>query len=220
MAATDAAPAMDAVSAGPIDAIILAGGQGRRMGGVDKAFLRLGNTTFIEHLLETLSPLVRTVIVATNAPELYRNLRGIRVVTDEQPGAGPLMGLYTGLQASDAEWSFVTTVDAPLLQPALVRRLARLAAEARDCDAVVPSWERGIEPLCALYARRCLPEIKRALPMGRVISFYPSVRVRMIPESIVRGVDPDGLSFFNVNSQEDYERLLRTRAPPEAPPAP
>jgi molybdopterin-guanine dinucleotide biosynthesis protein A len=194
-----------------MDAIILAGGQGRRLGGVEKAFLRLGDRTFIEYLLETISPLAKTVIVTTNAPDLYAHLHGVRVVADEQPGKGPLMGLYSGLLASDAEWSFVTTVDAPLLQPALVRYLADAALE---WDAVVPTWERGPEPLCALYARRCLPAIKRALPMGRIISFYPSVRIRLVPERSVRGVDPAGLSFFNVNAAEDYEKLLRMHEPP------
>ena len=194
-----------------MDAIILAGGQGRRMGGVEKAFLRLGNQSFIEHLLQTLSPLAETIILTTNAPDHYAHLHGVRVVADEQPGKGPLMGLYSGLLASAAEWSFVTTVDAPLLQPALVRRLAEAA---RECDAVVPSWEKGPEPLCALYARRCLSAIKSALPMGRVISFYPSVRVCLIPESAVRGVDPAGLSFFNVNAAEDYEKLRGLYEPP------
>lgn len=194
-----------------MDAIILAGGQGRRMGGVEKAFLRLGNQSFIEHLLMTLSPLAETIILTTNAPDLYAHLHGVRVVADEQPGKGPLMGLYSGLRASAAEWSFVTSVDAPLLQPALVRRLAD---EARGCDAVVPSWEKGPEPLCALYARRCLAAIKSALPMGRVISFYPSVRVRLIPESAVRCVDPAGLSFLNVNAAEDYEKLREMHEPP------
>ncbi len=187
-----------------LDAIVLAGGRGERMGGREKAFLRLGSTTFIEHILATLAPLVREVIVTTNAPALYGRLPGVRLVPDERPGQGPLMGLYSGLKASAASWCFVTGVDAPLLQASLVRFLAD---QAYDCDAVVPAWEKGPEPLCALYARSCLSAIEQSIPRGRVISFYPLVRVRIVPQQSVRAADPAGHSFLNVNTAEDYERL-------------
>lgn len=123
------------------------------------------------------------------------------------------MGLFTGLSACGSELAFVTTADTPLLQPALVRYLLDNALE---CDALVPCWEKGAEPLCATYARRCLPAIERVLDQGRVVSFFPAVRVRLVPQSIVRGIDPDGASFFNVNTPEDYERLRRAHPPPAA----
>ena len=196
-----------------LDAIILAGGRGQRMGGTEKAFLRLGRgnpggrdgTTFIEHLVATLAPLVRSVIVSTNDPRQYSHLAGVRVVPDEKPGQGPLMGLYVGLKASSAEWCLVTCVDAPLVRVGLIQLLA---SETPGFDAVVPVWERGPEPLCALYARRCLPAIEKTIHLRRVVSFYPSVRVNLLPEAAVRGVDPEGLSFFNTNTIEDYDRLL------------
>ncbi len=188
-----------------LGAIVLAGGRGERMGGREKAFLPLASSTFIEQLLATLEPLVREVIISTNASGPYARLKGVRLVSDERPGQGPLMGLYSGLKASSASWCFVTGADAPLVQASLVQLLA---AEARDCDAVVPVWEKGPEPLCALYARRCLPAIERSLPKHRVISFYPSVRVRLVPREAVLAADPSGLSFLNVNTEADYERLL------------
>jgi molybdopterin-guanine dinucleotide biosynthesis protein A len=189
-----------------MDAIILSGGRALRMGGVTKAFLRLGNETFLERILATITPLVDSVILATNAPELYAHLTDVRVVADEKEGRGPLMGLYAGLSASESEFSFVTTSDTPLLQPALVRYLID---NAIDCDALVPCWEKGVEPLCATYARRCLPAIEQVIDQGRVVSFFPSVRVRLVPEPVVRGIDPAGLSFLNVNTPEEYERLCR-----------
>jgi molybdopterin-guanine dinucleotide biosynthesis protein A len=196
-----------------MDAIILSGGGALRMGGVTKAFLRLGTETFLERILRTLAPLVDSVILATNAPELYAHLTGVRVVADDRKGRGPLMGLYAGLKASESEFAFVTTADTPLLQAALVRYLVD---NAIDCDALVPCWEKGVEPLCATYARRCLPAIERVIDQGRVVSFFPAVRVRFVPEPVVRGIDPTGVSFLNVNTPEDYTRLCRDYTPPAA----
>jgi molybdopterin-guanine dinucleotide biosynthesis protein A len=158
---------------------------------------------------------VDSVIVSTNEPDLFRHL-GVRVVTDAEEGQGPLMGIRTGLQASTADVCFVAAADAPLLQPALVQALS---ARVRDCDAVVPIWKGELEPLCAVYARRCLPAIERSLGQGRVVSFFPLVRVCYLPEEEVTAADPQGRSFVNVNTSEDLQRVLRLDAglrPPEA----
>ena len=188
-----------------VNAIVLAGGQGRRMGGMAKAFLRLGDATFIDRILSVLVPLFEELIIVAGDPRPFARL-GVRVVSDERDGMGPLMGLYTGLKASGAERNFVTSADAPLLQPQLVRRLVD---ESDGFDALVPSWERGVEPLCAVYANSCVPAIGKVLEQRRIIAFFPLVRVRVVPEETVRQVDPRGLSFLNVNTREDYERLLR-----------
>jgi molybdopterin-guanine dinucleotide biosynthesis protein A len=189
-----------------MDAIILSGGRASRMGGVTKAFLRLGAETFIERIIATLRPFFDSIIIAADEPGPYAHL-GEKVVVDEGAGRGPLAGLHAGLKASDSESCFVTTADAPLLKPALV---AWLIDHAASCDALVPSWERGIEPLCAVYARSCLPAIEKVLaPGSRVIAFFPFVRVTYVPAEVLRMLDPDLVSFMNVNTPREYEELCR-----------
>jgi molybdopterin-guanine dinucleotide biosynthesis protein A len=188
-----------------MDALILSGGGARRMGGRTKAFLLLGGRSFIERIVETVTPLVDSVILSTNEPERYGHL-GVRIVADAEQGGGPLLGIRAGLQASTADACFVAAADAPLLQPALVRLLS---ARERDCEAVVPIWGGKVEPLCAVYSRRCLPAIERSLDQGRIVSFFPFVRVCWVPEDEVRAADPRGLSFINVNTPEDLRRLRR-----------
>ncbi len=187
-----------------MDALILAGGRARRMGGQTKALLSLGGRSFIELILGTVTPLVDTVILSTNEPEAYRHLN-LRIVTDDEEGKGPLMGILAGLRASGADSCFVAAADAPLLQKSLV--LAIAAASALENDVTVPTWEGKLEPLCALYSRNCIPAIEKTIDQGRVISFYPLVRVCRMPEEEVRAADPQGLSFFNVNSPGDLARL-------------
>jgi molybdopterin-guanine dinucleotide biosynthesis protein A len=184
-----------------VNAIVLAGGLGTRMGGIDKSRLLLGGETFLERILRLLEPLVdSTVVVARRG----RRLSGIRalVIHDESEGLGPLMGLYTGMKASHAEWSFVTSVDAPFVRPDLVRLLQE---RARGWDAAVPRSASGFEPLCAVYSRRCIPAMERVAEERRVAAFWPLVRLRVVSRPEVESVDPEGLSFVNVNTPADYE---------------
>jgi len=196
-----------------MNAIILAGGLSRRMNGTRKAFLRLGGETFLERVMGVLRPLVESFLIVTNEPERYAGL-GARVLRDEQEGVGPLMGIYSGLKASGSETNFVTAVDTPLLAADLVRRLGQ---DGNGCDVLVPRWKGELEPLCAVYSRRCLPAIQSVLeleragtadgPRGRIIAFFPLVRVCVVEQPVVMALDPDGRSFFNVNTAEDYEKL-------------
>jgi len=186
-----------------MNAIILAGGRSLRMGGTTKAFLRLRGERFIDRILRVLGPLFDAFIVVTNEPELYVGF-DVRVVRDEREGVGPLMGLYSGLKASVSTTSFITAVDMPLVNGALVRRLLMMG---EDCDALVPRWNGNVEPLCAVYSRRCLPAIESVLDRGRIVSFFPLVRACYLEEPAVRKLDPRGQSFFNVNSPADYDAL-------------
>ena len=74
-------------------------------------------------------------------------------------------------------------------------------------DALVPVWKGKPEPLCAVYSRACIGPIERTMDQGRVVSFYPLVRVRLVEEAAVRAVDPDGRSFANVNTPQDFTRI-------------
>ena len=131
-----------------------------------------------------------------------------RVVRDEREKSRPLMGIYSGFKASASDASFVTAADTPLLAEALVRRLMEAGQE---CDACVPRWKGEVEPLCAVYSRRCLPAIESVLDANpsnpRIISFFPLARACFVEESAVRRLDPEGLSFFNVNTRADYDAL-------------
>ncbi|MGO9310077.1 MAG: molybdenum cofactor guanylyltransferase, partial [Spirochaetia bacterium] len=175
----------------------------RRMGGTRKAFLRLGGETFIERILRLLGPHFDAVSIVSNDTELYEGL-GAPIVRDEKEGMGPLMGLYSGLKASESEMNFVTAVDTPLVADALVRHLVDIG---ESCDARVPMWEGRAEPLCAVYSRRCLGAIESVLEQGRIIAFFPLIRACFVEEPTVRKLDPRGLSFFNVNTPADYEAL-------------
>jgi molybdopterin-guanine dinucleotide biosynthesis protein A len=188
-----------------ITGAVLAGGKSLRFG-KNKAFQQLRGKRFIDLAIESLCPFCDPIMVVAGEIEPYL-YTGVMLVKDIIPNQGPLGGIYTALLLSPSEWIFVKATDMPFLVP----ELASLIIGARDgFDAVVPKMNVYFDPLLALYNRRCLPVIARQLQMPdkrQVIDFYRKIRVRAIDEEEWRKVDPDALSFKNVNTPSDLAEI-------------
>lgn len=198
---------------------IQAGGKSERMGR-DKARVLLAGRPLITHVLERVAPLGDEVLVTTNAPEDYAFL-GVRLAADERPGAGALAGLQTALRAARHEVVLVLACDLPFVCVPLLEHMLRLAPQA---DAIVPRWRGEFEPLHAVYRRNCLPAIDLALAEGRqrMISFHSAIQLTVVDEDQVAAYDPQGLTFFNINTPDDLlaaERILARGAHPARAPA-
>lgn len=187
--------------------IVLAGGAGTRLGGVNKALVEVGGRRVVDRLLDALRPLGAEIVLVNNDGSLA-GIPGTRLVPDAEPGAGALMGLYSGLRAVTTPLATATACDMPFVSTDLLRRLLALAAEY---DAVVPALGEQTEPLHAVYRATCVPAIETALGQGRkrVNSFFEHVRVRYVSEDELRAWDPELRSFLNVNRPDD---LARARA--------
>ena len=181
----------------------MAGGESTRMGR-DKALLELDGAALVvrtARLVETVSGTMTIV----GAPESLGGL-GFTVLADDWPGAGPLGGIATALQASNASWNLIVACDLPYLTKAWLEHIvARALASA--ADAVLPMNERGAEPLCAMYQKECEPVIRAALERGtrKVTDGLAGLRVEPIAPSEWKAFDSDGLLFKNMNSPVDYE---------------
>lgn len=183
-----------------ISVIILAGGHGKRLG-TDKALLEMGGQTLVQRAVATLAALSDDLVVVIR-PDQALHLPGARVVNDLAPYQGVLAGIAAGLAAAQHEWSLLVACDMPFLNLDLLRYLIE---QADAHDIVVPRLEVGLEPLHALYHRRCLAALESALQAGerRVRAFYSALDVRYVsPEEMAR-LDPAGRSFFNINTPED-----------------
>lgn len=183
-----------------VTGVVLAGGRSRRFG-ENKALVRIHGVPMIERVARVLQQVFERVILSTNDPEPYRFLR-LPTVEDLHPGVGPLGGLHAGLSRMADDAGFFVACDMPFLQPGLIRYMARLFPEA---DAVVPRIGPYVEPLHALYRRRCVDPVLRAIQEGerRIVSFYPAVRIRYVEESDIRAFDPGLKAFTDVNRPEE-----------------
>lgn len=185
--------------------IILAGGKSSRMGR-SKALLLFDGEPLIVHIVRTLQRLfAEIVVVAAPAQELPP--MPVLVVRDEVAYQGPVGGIYYGLSAARRDVCFVTSCDAPLLNLSMV---SYLVSQIANCDVVVPHWQGRLQPLHAVYRRRVLPMLKEQLDGGelRPIFLYQKVSTREVHEGEIRDFDPEGLSFLNMNTPEDYEAAL------------
>jgi molybdopterin-guanine dinucleotide biosynthesis protein A len=192
------------ISLQPVSAIVLAGGQSRRMGR-DKALIDYQGRPIIAHVVDTLRALSDDIAVVSNQSDLYGSF-GARSVPDYEPPCGPLGGIAVGLQAALHPLAVVVACDMPFLNVTLLRWLIDLA---EGYDAVVPQTGDEFEPLHAVYRRECYSPIVRRIERSerRVISFFADVRLRPVPEPEWRVLDPAGRSLVNLNTPDDLGML-------------
>ena len=193
--------------------VILAGGLSRRLGR-DKALVSISDQPLIQRVIERVEQLSQEIVVVVAAQNRAADLplaQEHRVVLDRYPGTGSLGGIFSGLDAASNGWTLVVACDMPFLNLALLRRMMALT---EDADAVVPLIDGRPEPTHALYSKACLPFIEPRLISGdlKISGFYDQVRVRYLSEEDVAALDPEFLSFFNVNTPEDLDRALSLAA--------
>jgi molybdopterin-guanine dinucleotide biosynthesis protein A len=191
-----------------VDAAILAGGRARRLGGRDKRALRVGRTTILERQLAALEGLVDRVFVVGGDP-MAGGVPFPAVVPDRLPSAGALGGLYTALCEADGPHVLVVACDLPFVTAALLAGLMTLADS--ECDAVVPRSTDGLQPLCAVYARRLADDVRRRIESGhlKIQDLLGAIRVREFGPAEIAALDADDRLFFNVNTPEDLAEALR-----------
>ena len=197
-----------------VTGVLLAGGRSRRMGR-DKRALELEGSSLLQRSLSVIGKLFSEVLVVTAAPEPGIVPPGSRQVTDLIPNCGSLGGLMTGLSHASHQRVFVAACDMPLLNPDVIRWLCQVDPEA---DVVIANPAQGIQPMHAVYSKQCLPWLESMAKEGRLkiqdIVGAQGLTVRVILDDEVRGRDPQGLSFLNVNTPADLEfarKLLSAR---------
>ena len=191
---------------------ILAGGQARRLGGIDKSALVVGTGSILDRLLSLLRELTPHILIVAGETA-GTAAADTTVVTDRIAGAGALGGLYTALVAAPTEQVLVIACDMPFLTASF---LARLAQRGKGVDAALPRDERGRHPLCASYDRRIAARLKARIDRGelRVGDALAGLDVRELGPDELAPFDPDGRLLLNVNTPADYERARTEKIVP------
>ncbi len=192
-------------------AIILCGGQSRRMGR-PKAWLSFGPEKLLTRIERILSEVVSVRIVVAAAEQSVPPLPSDVILTrDRDPDRGPLEGLRAGLEAAgeQADAFFVSGCDTPLLKPDFVRTLFHLLAPGYD--AVVPRDDQHYHPLSAIYHRRVRPHVEQLLSENqlRPRDLFPRIRTREVSLEELQVADPALDSLQNVNHPGEYQTALR-----------
>ena len=187
-----------------LTAVILAGGQARRLGGIDKSALVVHGASILDRQLGVLRSLTPHILIVASDEHRYREA-GVPVVRDRIRGAGSLGGLYTALVEAPTDQLVVMGCDMPFLTAPFLMRLAALGAGA---DAAMPRDARGRHPLCAAWAKRAAPHLRARIDEGRlrIIDALDGLDVRDMDPGELASFDPDGTLLLNVNTPDDYAR--------------
>ncbi len=194
-------------------AVILAGGAGSRLGS-EKSHLSFGRRPLICWTVEKLQRAADEVIVvarnASQAAILRTMVHGVVFTCDSIFGFGPIAGLESGMRCAKGSLVFATGCDLPFLNVLVIEKLFELA---EGYDAAVPVRQNGMmEPLHAVYDReRMLRACENAIERGerRIQAPLRELRVNRVSVDLFRSVDPQLLTFFNVNTPEDLEEARR-----------
>lgn len=188
-----------------ITGVILVGGKSRRMGR-DKALLPWEGRPLFERVLTLFRESFREVLLVGDREDRFAGY-GVKQVPDIYPGSA-LGGLYTGLHHATTGYVFVAPCDMPYPSGDLVRSLCALKD---GNDAVVPQTPQALEPLFALYSKRCLPPMKELLDQGnfRVYDLYPMIRTRYLADEELRQGGGSARSLINVNTPEEVALLAK-----------
>ena len=183
-----------------VSGIVLAGGQGRRMGGVDKGLQLLRGRPMVEWVLERLAPQVSEVVINANQNAARYAAYGHRVVGDEVSGfAGPLAGLHAGLKVARTPLVATVPCDSPFLPADLV---ARLQAGLGENDVAVAKAGEQAHPVFALVRSSVLGNLEAFLRGGgrKIDAWYGALRFVEV------GFDAEADAFRNINTLEELNR--------------
>jgi molybdopterin-guanine dinucleotide biosynthesis protein A len=183
---------------------VLAGGASRRMGR-DKAKLLMGNETMLDRAIKQLQRVCRTVAVI--GPPKNFGCADVLIYPDEQPGRGPLGGIFTGLLQTRTEYNLFAGCDLPFIDPQFLRYLSKRALTT-SADVTVPeSRTHTLQPLSAVYRRRALGAIRMTLATGenKVSRFFKRVHCEIVPWNEIARAGFLSCIFDNMNTPREYE---------------
>jgi len=192
--------------------IILAGGKSSRLGR-DKALQVICGKSLIQWVVDRVAILSTEIVIATAHGEVIPCSSAVRIktVADIYPGKGPLMGIYSGLIAASSSRAIVVGCDTPFLNVSLLEYMTQICS---TFDVIVPWTKNKVEPLCAVYSKNCLAPIQELLEQNElgISRLFGMVKVKYVEEDEINSFDPEHLSFFNINSQDDLERARKLAA--------
>jgi len=180
-----------------VTGVVLAGGQGRRMGGVDKGLQLLHGRPMVAAVLERLAPQVDEILINANQNLAEYERFGHRVVPDAVGGfAGPLAGLHAGLCAARHRLVLTVPCDSPFL-PADLR--SRLAGALRDNDLAVAKTGEQPHPVFALVRASVRANLEAFLAGGgrKIDAWYAALNIVEVP------FDDEADAFRNINTREE-----------------
>ncbi|MDP2278107.1 MAG: molybdenum cofactor guanylyltransferase [Nitrospirota bacterium] len=191
---------------------ILAGGENRRIP-LLKGHIEINGKKIIDSSVNLMRNLFGRAVISTNTPELYFYC-GAPMIGDIINQRGPLTGIFSVLSNIKDDAIFVVACDMPFLNGQLMKYMVdkynNFNSGTNKWDAVIPVFEGKPQPLFGIYSKNILGIIEERLNKGlkKLKDMLTEINVLYIKEEEVKQIDPEGRSFLNINTMEDYEKVI------------
>jgi len=195
----------------PVTAVILAGGEGKRLGR-RKPFLDVDGKRMIDIMISRVFPFCREILISCSPREtaVFEKTGVVKdglqridgIVIDSSRRKGPLEGLFQGMKVATCDWIFLAGCDMPGLMESVVRRIWNCRKDGSR--VIVPLLDGYREPLHSFYATRILPDVEDFLNRGirKVTSLFEKIPPTEVHEDCFRDIPGYRQSFTNINTQE------------------
>ncbi|MEW6556736.1 MAG: molybdenum cofactor guanylyltransferase [Elusimicrobiota bacterium] len=188
-----------------ISAVVLAGGKNGRFSGFNKAFLKINGKRIIDSTLDILKNIFREIIIVTNNYADFAEFHDITVVSDIVKNCGPVGGIYTGLKTINTDYAFFVASDMPFINKNLIEQILKLAYK-KNTIAVMPCSEKGLEPLFAVYNKKIITGLEKAietekLSITKIIEKMDYDRLKL--------TEDETQFLININTASDFYRYSR-----------
>jgi molybdopterin-guanine dinucleotide biosynthesis protein A len=184
-----------------ITGVILAGGKSSRFGS-NKALAMVDGKPLIQHVADLMSSLFPECILITNTPAEYEFL-SLPMTHDRYQDSGPLAGIHAALLKISTPRAFVVACDMPNLSPELIQYICNI--NEQEYEVIIPSPEKGQEPLFGIYHKKSLEVIESYLQQKdfKIISVLEDLQVRRVSEQEILSITGDLGCFKNINRPTD-----------------
>jgi molybdopterin-guanine dinucleotide biosynthesis protein A len=184
--------------------VILSGGLAARYDGTEKALLQVGGVRILDRIYEIYRELFDEIILVTNSPEKFLEW-DLLIVADLFPIRSSLTGIHAGLFYATNPYAFISACDTPFLKKEMIETVIGRIED--QIDIVMPETSAGLEPLCAAYSKRCLEAAQNNLAQEKlkITRTFRKSRIKTISEKVLRKIDPELRSFFNINTPKDLQ---------------
>lgn len=182
--------------------VILAGGKSTRMK-FNKAFASIAGQPVVQIILDKFKHFFNETLIISNEPQLYEKL-GYAIYPDVFPGLGPVAGIHSALYHARYDRVFVMGCDMPFMNMALVKFLLD---SLEDYECVVPELDSHLQPLSAVYSKRCLPVLTQCLENDKLklVRVFEELYTRVITNQQMEDFGNPREIFMNVNDQAALE---------------
>jgi len=187
----------------PLTAVIMSGGKGRRLGGIDKPLITIGGQRLIDRTFQIVSHCCQEVLISSNNPQPYREFPAT-TIPDLYPHHGALGGMYSCMLQASFPYVLIVAGDMPFISAAAIRYLW---SQHEGYDVILPKSSDGHQPLHTIYSKNCMVKIKKQLDCGKlkISGFFPEVRVLEIPTEQHASYFGTWY-FFNLNTPNDINQ--------------